>query len=157
MHACVLSHFSRVQLCATPWTAALQAPLSLGFSRQEHWSELPLSIIKEYKKLGDGEKFSLLGSFSGRWYLVNCELSVTQSRGMSKRHLNIQIWNQQHTDGDKGLWTTWGYRYLLGISKDSSWSHGWCDPRRSVLVCVFACMCAWMWYLYLCVDIWLWK
>ena len=37
----LLSHFSRVQRCATPWTAAHQAPLSLGFSRQEHWSGLP--------------------------------------------------------------------------------------------------------------------
>ena len=37
----LLSHFSHVQLCATPQTAAHQAPPSLGFSRQEHWSELP--------------------------------------------------------------------------------------------------------------------
>ena len=37
----LLSHFSRVQLCATPETAGHQAPLSLGFSRQEHWSGLP--------------------------------------------------------------------------------------------------------------------
>ena len=41
MHACMLSHFSHVQLCGTPWTAAHQAPLSTGFSRQEHWSGLP--------------------------------------------------------------------------------------------------------------------
>ena len=33
---------SRVQLLATPWTAAHQAPLSMGFSRQEHWSGVPL-------------------------------------------------------------------------------------------------------------------
>ena len=32
---------SRVRLFATPWTVAYQAPLSLGFSRQECWSELP--------------------------------------------------------------------------------------------------------------------
>ena len=32
---------SRVQLCATPWTVAHQAPLSMGFSRQEYWSGLP--------------------------------------------------------------------------------------------------------------------
>ena len=38
---CMLSCFSYVQLCATPWTAARQAPLSMGFSRQEHWSHLP--------------------------------------------------------------------------------------------------------------------
>ena len=35
------SHFCRVRLCATPQTAAHQAPPSLGFSRQEHWSGLP--------------------------------------------------------------------------------------------------------------------
>ena len=34
--------FSRVWLPATPWTAAYQAPLSVGFSRQEYWSGLPL-------------------------------------------------------------------------------------------------------------------
>ena len=33
---------SRVQLLATPWTAAYQAPPSMGFSRQEYWSRLPL-------------------------------------------------------------------------------------------------------------------
>ena len=37
----LLSCFSRVRLCATPGTAAHQAPPSLGFSRQEHWSGLP--------------------------------------------------------------------------------------------------------------------
>ena len=37
----LLSRFSRVRLCATPETAAHQAPLSLGFSRQEYWSGLP--------------------------------------------------------------------------------------------------------------------
>ena len=37
----LLSRFSRVRLCVTPWTAAHQAPPSLGFSRQEHWSGLP--------------------------------------------------------------------------------------------------------------------
>ena len=36
----LLSGFSRVRLCATPKTAAHQVPLSLGFSRQEHWSRL---------------------------------------------------------------------------------------------------------------------
>ena len=37
----LLSRFSRVQLCATPQMAAHQAPPSLGFSRQEHWSGVP--------------------------------------------------------------------------------------------------------------------
>ena len=37
----LLSCFSRVRLCATPWTAAYQASPSMGFSRQEHCSGLP--------------------------------------------------------------------------------------------------------------------
>ena len=37
----LLSHISRVRLCATPQTAAHQAPPSLGFSRQERWGGLP--------------------------------------------------------------------------------------------------------------------
>ena len=41
LESLLLSRFSRVRLCATPWTAAHQAPPSLGFSRQEHWSGLP--------------------------------------------------------------------------------------------------------------------
>ena len=38
----LLSRFSRVQLYVTPWTAAYQVPPSMGFSRQENWSGLPL-------------------------------------------------------------------------------------------------------------------
>ena len=37
----MLNRSSRVQFCATLWTAARQAPLSLGFFRQEYWSGLP--------------------------------------------------------------------------------------------------------------------
>ena len=39
--ACVLSRFSHVQLFATPWTIARQAPPSMGLSRQEYWSGVP--------------------------------------------------------------------------------------------------------------------
>ena len=39
--ACLLSHFGRVRLFATPWTVTCQAPLSMEFSRQEYWGGLP--------------------------------------------------------------------------------------------------------------------
>ena len=39
--ASMLSCFSRVPRLATPWTAASQAPLSIGVSRQEYWGGLP--------------------------------------------------------------------------------------------------------------------
>ena len=41
VHVCLLSRFSCVWLFATPWTVACQAPLSMGFPRQEYWSGLP--------------------------------------------------------------------------------------------------------------------
>ena len=39
---------SRVRLFVTPWTAAHQAPLSTGLSRQEYWSEVPLPSPFEF-------------------------------------------------------------------------------------------------------------
>ena len=69
----LLSRFSRALPCATPQTAAYQASPSLGFSRQEHWSELPFpSPVQEVKSesevaqscltLSDPMDCSLLGS-----------------------------------------------------------------------------------------------
>ena len=39
---------SRTHLCATPWTAAYQAPPSMGFSRQEYWSGVPLHSLTNF-------------------------------------------------------------------------------------------------------------
>ena len=44
MHVCMLSCCSCVLLFVTLWTGALQAPLSMGFSMQEYWSELPCPL-----------------------------------------------------------------------------------------------------------------
>ena len=43
LSGCCAKSLSRVWLSATPWTGALQAPLSMGFSKQEYWSGLPCS------------------------------------------------------------------------------------------------------------------
>ena len=57
----LLSRFSRVQLLATPWTGAYQAPLSTGFSRQEYWGGVPLSST--FRKL---RSWHLVPSFHGK-------------------------------------------------------------------------------------------
>ena len=50
-YSLLLSRFSHVRLCATPETAAHQAPPFLGFSRQEHWNGLPFpSPVHESEK-----------------------------------------------------------------------------------------------------------
>ena len=46
----LLSRLSHVRLCATPQMAAHQAPPSLGFSRQEHWSGLPFPSPMHYSE-----------------------------------------------------------------------------------------------------------
>ena len=67
----LLSRFSRVRLCATPETAAHQAPPSRRFSRQEHWSGLPFpspmhesesEVTQVCPTLSDPMDFSLPGS-----------------------------------------------------------------------------------------------
>ena len=63
----LLSRFSRVRLCATAQTAAHQAPLSLGFSRQELWSGEPLpslgSCVKSLE-LHEGKCASVISTSS---------------------------------------------------------------------------------------------
>ena len=52
----LLRRFSRVRLCATPETAVHQAPPSLGFSRQKHWSGLPLPSPMHEDEKGKGSR-----------------------------------------------------------------------------------------------------
>ena len=59
----LLSHFSRVRLFATPWTAAHQAPPSMGFSRQGYWSGVPLPSLTPY--------YSLQYIFIHEWEITN--------------------------------------------------------------------------------------
>ena len=58
----LLSRFSRVRLCATPETAAHQAPPSLGLSRQEHWSGLPFPSPMHESEKGKGSRVRLLAT-----------------------------------------------------------------------------------------------
>ena len=48
MYTCVLSRFSYVRLLATLWTVTHKAPISMGFSRQEHWSGLPCPPLRDF-------------------------------------------------------------------------------------------------------------
>ena len=56
---------SRARLLATPWTGAYQAPLSMGFSRQEYWSGVPLLspylLYSEY--VSESNKRGLIAKF----------------------------------------------------------------------------------------------
>ena len=55
-----MKSLSRVLLFATPWTIAYQAPLSLGFSRQEYWSGLPFPSLADLPDPGIEPRFPTL-------------------------------------------------------------------------------------------------
>ena len=62
--------FSQVLLFVTSWTAVYQAPLSMGFSRQEHWSGLPLPTSGDLPDLGM-EPVSLMSpALAGRCFII---------------------------------------------------------------------------------------
>ena len=52
----MLSHFSRVRLFVTLWTVAHQAPLSMGFSREEYWSGLPCPLLRGFLGVASGKE-----------------------------------------------------------------------------------------------------
>ena len=61
----VLSH---VRLFATPWTVAHQAPLSMGFSRQEYWSGLPCPPPGDLPDLGIDPTSSVSPALAGGFF-----------------------------------------------------------------------------------------
>ena len=60
MSVCLFSHVSLVWLFATLWTAAWQASLSMGFSRQEHWNGLPCPPLGIFPTQGGNPHFEYL-------------------------------------------------------------------------------------------------
>ena len=82
LHAGVGCHFllqcvkvrslSRVQPSATPWTAAYQAPPSMGFFRQEYWSGLDKCKLKSFCKITDLDSYNV--NFMKEFFLKAGEL-----------------------------------------------------------------------------------
>ena len=72
-HACagMLSCYSRVQLCVTLWTVARQAPLCMGFSRQEYWSGLPCPPPGDLNDPGIEPPSPASASLAGRFFTAN--------------------------------------------------------------------------------------
>ena len=66
---------SRLWLFATPWTAAYQAPPSMGFSRQEYWSGVPLpSPCKIYIHVQFTSDFLIFSLLKLNWKMRSCNI-----------------------------------------------------------------------------------
>ena len=80
---------SRVRLLATPWTAAYQAPPSMGFSRQEYWSGVPLPspiVAKDLLILIVQENSTQI---SGTITLFPCQVTVEKKKNEQGRRSTI--------------------------------------------------------------------
>ena len=93
---------SRVRLFATPWTAAYQAPLSMGFSRQEYWSGVPspspLRLDISYKKTVRN---------TNTWRLNNTFLNNQQVIEEIKREIKkFREINDNENTTTQNLWDT---------------------------------------------------
>ena len=74
---------------ATPWTVACQAPLSMGFSRQEHWSGLPCPPPGDLPNAGT-EPTSLLSLvFAGGFFTTSATWEAPRSQGSQQNKLKI--------------------------------------------------------------------
>ena len=65
---------SHIRLFVTPWSVACEAPLSMGFSRQEHWSGLPFPLPGDLPNPGTEPTSPLPPALAGR-------VSATESPG----------------------------------------------------------------------------
>ena len=127
---------SRVQLLATPWTAAYQAPPSMGFSRQESWSGMPSP---------------------SPWTLYGIALFEGMESG--KRHLSVNMhWCidfLKRLDGFK-LWMVWQISslslwglFVAGVFLETTFTlNQFCPQARSEAAFIrsFASVCVWWLY-----------
>ena len=77
------SGFSHVWLFATLWTVAHQAPLSMGFSRQEYWSGLPCNPPGDHPKPSIKPAYLMSSVLAGRFF------TTTASQAIKKKQLEI--------------------------------------------------------------------
>ena len=116
----LLSHFSRVRLCATPWTAAHQAPPSLGFSRQEHWSGLPFP-----SPMHESEKW--------KWVAQSCP-TPSNPMDCSPPGSSIHgIFQARVLEWGAIAFSCDAFRHTEShsVESDSLWPHGLYSPQNS--------------------------
>ena len=94
---------SRVRLFSTPWAAAYQAPLSIGFSRQEYWSGVPSpfpfptgilirSVILRATNCTEKIKYNWTGCLSFAWFVQRGFASHNFGNSSVTTDFVIQIW-----------------------------------------------------------------
>ena len=131
----LLSHFSRIRLGVTPSTAAHQAPPSLGFSRQEHWSGLPVPSPMWFLRLG--HKKDTLSAWHSPLECLPLEL-ILYVVSESRPHVDVtgyvttmkKVADSQHLSSNVSVETLYGSSPCESLS----WESRHMDQRHIILV-----------------------
>ena len=102
---CVLSHFSRVWLCVSLWTVASQAPLFMGFSRQEYWSRFPCPLPGDLPNSGFEPMFLMSPALAGSFFTTSSTQEVLL---FANRNVSSDSCAQAHLIP----LTQWGRHYI---------------------------------------------
>ena len=84
------SHFSRVRLSVTPWTVAHQAPLSMGFSRQEYCSGLPFPSLGDPPDPGSKPMSLVSPALAGGFFTTSATWEALIEPGTTKKDLGSE-------------------------------------------------------------------
>ena len=97
LHMCacsvMLSSFSHVWLSATPWTAARQALLFMGFSREEYWSELPCTAPGDLPDPGIELKFPASPALQADSLPMTHQVSAVPLHFLPLEQYHLHIWD----------------------------------------------------------------
>ena len=95
----VLSRFSHVWVFATLWTVACQAPLSMGFSRQEYWSSCPALLQGNSLTQGSNLQFIISPALAGGFFTT----SATWAEKAMAPHSSTPAWKIPWMEDPGGL------------------------------------------------------
>ena len=138
----LLSRLSRVQVFVIPWTGAHQPPLSMGFFRQEYWSELPflppgdlpdpgIELASLASSALAGGLFTTCTTWEAQYTFNKCYLPFWQSETMFVNEINAYFLSSSflklhclvdtnvfssvlfsHSVVDRGAYSPWGHKQL---------------------------------------------
>ena len=127
---------SHVRLLATPWTTAYQAPPSMGFSRQEYWSGVPLSHNPHCSLVRRSHPHVTDKDMEARWHSKWWAAVWTPNTWALQSVLINCVWPQifqQRVISVAGSSTYWGWRALgrALVLPGPHQSHGTVTPKNA--------------------------
>ena len=109
---CMLSCFSCGQLFAIPWTIARQAPLLMGFSREEYWSELPCPPPGDFPDPGTKPTSLKPPALAGGFFITSATWETPYLIGVGLKSNDWHLHEREMRDLDRDTEKTAKWRFF---------------------------------------------